>query len=389
MARAPYPPAVAPDAAPEASRGLAGGDCRLIVDLGRIAANWRRLQKEAGAATCAAVVKADAYGLGMANIAPALAAAGCTTFFVAHLAEGLALRRVLPTAEIYLLHGLTPGAEARTAGARLIPILHRRDDVLAMANFGRHVGPVSVGLQIDTGMTRLGLEPAAALGLTAADVAGLEIKLVMSHLACGDEPEHGKNPEQRQAFAALLPQLLPTLPRKVASLAASHGIFLGPEYHFDMVRPGVALYGANPHPGHPNPMAEVVRLQGKILQIRHVDTPRTVGYGATHRLNGPTRIATVSIGYADGYPRALSNRGFAYFGTMKAPVVGRVSMDLLTVDVTALPAAATLPGTFVDVIGGGGDAALDRVAAMIDTVPHNILTGLGQRPERIYLGCTE
>jgi alanine racemase len=335
------------------------------------------------------VVKADAYGLGLAKVAPALSDAGCTVFFAAHLAEGLALRQLLPKADIYLLHGLPAEAAAQTIEARLIPVLHNRSDIGAMAVLGRRIGRIPVGIQIDTGMTRLGLEPDEALSLTAGDCDGLEIKLVMSHLACGDEPQHPKNSAQRRAFATLLPKLFPGLPRPRASLAASHGIFLGPEYHFDIVRPGVALYGANPHPGHPNEMEEVACLKGKVLQIRDVDTPRTVGYGATHRLNGPARIATVSIGYADGYPRALSNRGFAYFGQMRAPVVGRVSMDLMTVDVTGLPAAAIVPGTFVDVIGGGIDTALDRVASLAGTVPHNILTGLGRRPERIYLGCAE
>lgn len=387
MARAPRNPALGPP--PQAAAGFVSGDCRLIIDLGKIASNWRRLQKTAGRAVCAAVVKADAYGLGMAKVAPVLADAGCTVFFAAHLAEGLALRQVLPKAEIYLLHGLTPAAAAQTVEARLIPVLHSRGDIDALAALGRRIGRIPVGLQIDTGMTRLGLEPDEALSVTARDCDGLEIKLVMSHLACGDEPQHAKNSDQRRAFAVLLPKLFPGLPRPRTSLAASHGIFLGPEYHFDMVRPGVALYGANPHLGHPNAMEEVARLQGKVLQIRDVDTPRTVGYGATHRLNGPARIATVSIGYADGYPRALSNRGFAYFGQMRAPVVGRVSMDLMTVDVTGMPAAAIVPGTFVDVIGGGTDAALDRIAALAGTVPHDILTGLGRRPERIYLGCGE
>ena len=197
------------------------------------------------------------------------------------------------------------------------------------------------------------------------------------HLACGDEPDHPLNRQQRDTFAAALARL----PAAPASLAASSGIFLGPDYHFDLVRPGVCLYGVNPQPGHPNPMAPVLQLQAKILQIRDVDTPQTVGYGATHRFAGPTRVATVAAGYADGYPRSLSGRGTAHFRDISVPVVGRVSMDLITLDVTRAPEAR--PGEMVDLIGPHHD--VDALAAEAGTIGYEILTSLGRRYLRHYV----
>ncbi|HBH62277.1 MAG TPA: alanine racemase, partial [Nitrospiraceae bacterium] len=196
-------------------------------------------------------------------------------------------------------------------------------------------------------------------------------------LACADEQDHPMNRQQRDAFAAALARL----PSAPASLAASSGIFLGPQYHFDMVRPGVCLHGVNPQPGRPNPMAPVVRLQAKILQIRDVDTPQTVGYGATHRCAGPTRLATVAAGYADGYLRSLSGRGTAHFRDMPVPVVGRVSMDLITLDVTQAPEAR--PGDMVDLIGPHHD--VDALATEAGTIGYEIMTSLGRRYHRLYL----
>jgi alanine racemase len=237
-------------------------------------------------------------------------------------------------------------------------------------------------LHIDTGMNRLGLT-AAELDRLAEDpkrLVGLELMLIMSHLACADEADHPMNRRQLGRFRAALDRL----PHCRASFANSNAIFLGREFLFNTVRPGVALYGANPTPGAPNPMAQVVTLKGKILQVRDVDRGETVGYGATHRFTRPRRIATVSVGYADGFLRSMSNRGSAAIGGVTAPIVGRVSMDLITLDVSAAPPERARPGGFVELIGPA--RTIDDVAADAGTIPYEILTALGPRYERIYTG---
>ena len=352
----------------------------LTIALAAVVANWRRLCREAATAEVAAVVKADAYGLGAGGVAAALADAGCRSFFVAHCAEALALRRALPEAMIYVLHGLLPGEAAAAMAARLVPVLNNPAQIDAWAALGRSGPPLPAVLHLDTGMTRLGLleHEAAALATDPSRLAGIELTLLMSHLVASEESAHPLNRQQLDRFHRLLGQF-PPLP---ASLANSSGIFLGPEYHFAMVRPGVALYGVNPLPGRPNPMAQVVHLQGRILQVHRVDSARTVGYGATHLTSGPARIATVGAGYADGYLRSLGNRGFASVGGVRVPVVGRVSMDLITLDVSALAPGEAAPGTLVDLIGGGVD--IDALADAAGTNAYELLTRLGPRYRRVY-----
>jgi alanine racemase len=229
-------------------------------------------------------------------------------------------------------------------------------------------------------MSRLGLpaEEFRELADNPGHLAGIDVRCVISHLACADDPDHPLNVEQRETFERLT-AALPALPR---GLANSSGIFLGPEYHYDLVRPGVALYGGNPTPGKPNPMAEVIRLQGRIVQVREIDSPVTVGYGATHRAPGPMRIATVPVGYADGYLRCLGNRANGYIGHHRVPVVGRVSMDLITLDVTGVPPRECQPGCLVDLIGGR--VSIDQVAEWADTISYEIMTSLGSRYHRVY-----
>ena len=354
----------------------------MVISRRQIARNYRNVCSVVGPGVdVAGVVKADAYGLGATQVAPALAAAGCRRFFVAHGAEALALRRTLPEATIYVLHGLLPGEAAAAAAARLVPVLNNPAQIDAWAALGRSGGgPLPAVLHLDTGMTRLGLldREAAALAADPSRLAGIELTLLMSHLVASEEAEHPLNREQLDRFRRLC-ALFPPLP---ASLANSSGIFLGPEYHFALVRPGVALYGVNPLPGRPNPMTQVVHLQGRILQVHRVDSPRTVGYGATHLTSGPARIATVGAGYADGYLRSLGNRGFAAVGGVRVPVVGRVSMDLITLDVSALAPGAAAPGTLVDLIGGGVD--IDALADAAGTNAYELLTRLGPRYRRIY-----
>ncbi len=351
----------------------------LTIDLGAIAANYRLLAEKAAPAEAAAAVKADGYGLGLEPVVRILANQGCRTFFVATIEEGVELRALLPDAGICVLNGMIAGAPADFKAQRLVPVLNDLGQVDAWRRWSRDNGPAPAALHLDTGMARLGLPPAETdiLADDPAQLDGVQLALIMSHLACADAPDDPLNRQQRDAFAAALARL----PSAPASLAASSGIFLGPEYHFDMVRPGVCLHGVNPRPGQPNPMAPVVRLQAKILQIRDVDTPQTVGYGATHRFAGPTRVATVAAGYADGYPRSLSGRGTARFRGIPVPVIGRVSMDLITLDVTRAPEAR--PGDMVDLIGPHHD--VDALAAEAGTIGYEILTGLGRRYARRYV----
>lgn len=255
-----------------ASRAAARALSILEIDLDAIAANWRRLAERMGAAErCAAVVKADAYGLGAAQVAPALAAAGCRLFFVATLDEGVALRRVLPEAEIAVLNGLVPAEPAAFARARLMPVLNDLGQIEAWRRFARRL-PARAMLHVDTGMARLGL-PRDELARLAAEperLAGVALQGIISHLACAGEPDDPMNAAQREAFRAALACLRPA----PASLVASSGVFLGADYRFDFARPGAALYGVNPTPGRPNPMQQVVHLKGQILQVREIDGAR-------------------------------------------------------------------------------------------------------------------
>lgn len=349
---------------------------RLTIDLGAIGANWRLLSARVGRPV-AAVVKADAYGLGAARVAPALAALGCTDFFVAHLAEAIALRPLLPQARLHVLGGLMPGAEADCAALGIVPVLNSPEQIAAWAATAARLGRALPGaIQIDTGMSRLGLAPAEMEALTPADLRGIDPTLLLSHLACADSPGHPANAAQLARFRAARARL-PAIP---ASLANSSGIFLGPDFHFDLARPGAALYGVNPCPGQPNPMRAVVRLQARVIQCRDIAPGTGVGYGLTWTATRPTRIATVAVGYADGYLRALSGRGTAWVGPTALPVLGRVSMDTLTLDASALAPDALPPGALVDLLGPGD--GLDTLAAQAGTIGYEILTSLGQRYAR-------
>ncbi len=356
----------------------------LTIDLDALADNWRRLAVEAKDAECAAVVKANAYGLGIERAAPALWRAGARTFFVAHLDEGIALRRVLPEARIAVLNGVQPGSEPEFAEHGLMPCLNHLGAVSAWAEFCARSAPQPAVLHVDTGMSRLGLAP-EEVDILAAEPRRLEPiprALIMSHLARAEEHDR-MNAAQRSEFGRALARL----PRASASLCNSAGIFLGRDYHFEMVRPGSALYGVNPTPGRVNPMRDVVRLDGMILQVRAIDTPRTVGYGATFQATRPTKIATVAVGYADGYLRSLGNRGSGYIGDVRVPVVGRVSMDLITLDVTRAPEALARPGRTVELLGP--HHGVDALGEEAGTIGYEILTALGRRYHRRYLGGTD
>jgi len=355
----------------------------LTIDLAAIVDNYRLLAQKVAPAECAGVVKADAYGLGAAKVAPALWRAGCRTFFVALLDEGLALRRLLPDANIYTLDGLQ-GADPRLfVDARLRPVLASHAEVDAWLTAMGDRPDARAGLHLDTGMARLGMPPDELDALIAEGdkLKRLHPSLVMSHFACADTPDHPLNREQPQRFRDALARL--ALPGATRSIAASSGIFLGSEHALDLVRPGAALYGIAPLTDQPNPMRQVIHLQAKVLQVRRVDAGSTVGYGATHRFDRPARLATIGVGYADGFMRALSNRGGAYLEGRRLPIVGRVSMDLTVLDISELPDDSAHPGTLVDLIGP--HAPVDSVAAEAGTIGYEILTNLGRRYERRYL----
>jgi alanine racemase len=345
----------------------------LEIDLGAIVANWRFLAAKVAPAQCAAVVKADAYGLGAARVAPALTAAGCRTFFVATLDEGIALRAALgETGEIAVLNGPLPGTTAEFLHHKLIPVLNHPGQIEEWASFV--AGAI---LHVDTGMARLGLT-AREFGELIETPPAIRWRAVMSHLACADEPEHPLNPTQRNRFTSAVARF-PGLP---ASLSASSGIFLGSGYHFELVRPGAALYGVNPQPGEANPMRAVVKLSGKILQIRQIDSGESVGYGAAHVMEGPGRLATVAVGYADGWLRSFSHRGCGRIAGKRVPLVGRVSMDLLTFDVSAIDPAIVHPGASIELLGE--KYGVNHAAADAGTIGYEILTSLGRRYHRIY-----
>ncbi len=349
---------------------------RLTIDLRALAANWRRLSAQAPGAECGAVVKADGYGCGIARVGPALWTAGCRTFFVAHLSEGLAARAALPGAAIYVLNGLPPGAAAAYAGPGLRPVLGSLEELSEWAAFSE--GRLPAALHVDTGMNRLGLSVPEALALAGdSRIAGAGIDLVMSHFVSAEQPDDPVNARQIAAFAAVRA----ALPGLRGSLANSSGIFLDGARH-DLLRPGYALFGGNPTPGRENPMRPVVRLEAEIVQVRQVEAGMTAGYNGLWTAPGPRRLATLSLGYADGLPRALSRRGHALVGGVACPILGLVSMDLIILDVTDAPdvrrgADAVLIGDALDV---------DAVGRAAGTIGYEILTGLGSRYVRDYIG---
>ena len=355
----------------------------LTIDLAAIRANYRLLKGLLGKVACAAVVKADAYGLGAARVAPQLALEGCAHFFVAHLDEALALRPHLPQdAALYVLHGPPAGTDAEFVASGIVPVLNSLSQLAAWTALARARGrALPALLQIDTGMSRLGLseEEQKAVSEEPALREGLELRYVMSHLACAELVDDPLNARQLARFCAARA----ALPRAPATLANSSGIFLGPEYHFDLARAGAALYGIAPIVGRPNPLAQAVRLDARVIQLRTIAAGTSVGYDATWTAPAPRRIATVATGYADGFPRSLSNRASAWLGELALPLVGRVSMDTLTLDVSALAEGALAPGDFVELIGP--HQSPDALAEMAGTNGYEILTSLGARYFRRYL----
>ncbi|HWY61308.1 MAG TPA: alanine racemase [Rhizomicrobium sp.] len=353
----------------------------LTVRLGRITGNYRILRQLAGPSTVAAVVKADGYGLGAGMVAPALQAAGCDTFFVARLQEGMALRPLMPNARIFVLDGAPPDAAPALISHNLTPVLNSLGEIAGWAAAAKAARrALDAAIHIDTGMNRLGL-PAGELAILAGEwktrLAGLNLVLLMSHLACSDEADNKMNPAQLVRFRASL-AMLPPAP---ASLAASGGVLLGRDYLFDLARVGLALYGGNPRPAKTPPVRAVAFLSARVLQTRRIDKGESVGYAATFRAKRPTMLATVALGYADGIMRAAANRGWAAIEGVRVPYVGRVSMDLLTLDVTDM-AQAPQAGDAAELLGD--TISLAEAAENSGTNEYEILTGLSPRIPRRY-----
>ncbi|PZU10402.1 MAG: alanine racemase [Sphingomonas sp.] len=354
----------------------------LRIDLGALVDNYRSIQSWTAPSRVAAVVKADAYGLGAPRVAAALIEAGCDHFFVAHLSEAIPLRRHCGE-DIFIgvLNGLVPGAEAECAALGVVPVLNSIDQIDRWARLAREAGRRLPGiLQFDTGMSRLGLSAAEVATLIDRPdrLEGIDLRLLMSHLACADTPEAPANLAQAEAFDALCAHF----PSVARSLDNSGGALLPRGGHYDLVRAGIALYGGAPRQG-PNPMRAVASLDARIIQLRTVEPGSAVGYGLTHRFDRPTRLATLAIGYADGWPRSLSNRGAAYVSGHRAPIVGRVSMDSLTIDVSDVPAEGLVPGGLVEMLGP--HQSVDDVARDAGTISYEILTQLGARYARFYV----
>lgn len=360
----------------------------LTIDLGALAANYRDLVRRAAPARCAAVVKADAYGIGIEPAARALAQAGCDTFFVALLGEARTLRALLPAATIYVLNGLHPHTAHAFREIGVQPVLGSLPEIEEWDACARDAGVrLPAVVHIDTGMRRHGLLPADAAAL-AKGLKRLHFtpSLIMSHMACADEPAHPMNARQIADFRAIT-ALFPGIP---ASLANSPALLALPDARFDLVRPGIALYGGRALPHGENPMRPVVRLDLRVIQVREAKAGESVGYGATQTLPRDSRIAVVAAGYADGIPRAAGSsdrtRGAqAMVHGKRCPILGRVSMDLISLDITDLPRGAVKRGDFATLLGDG--ITVDDLAEPAGTVGYEILTRLGRRYHRVYVGA--
>lgn len=352
----------------------------LDIDIGAAVANWRFLAGLNQGET-AAVVKADAYGLGAEKLAPALAKAGCKTFFAAHLAEAVALRALLPEARIMALNGLLPHAAADFVAHGIVPVLGSLQEIALWRAEARGLGrELPAFLHLETGLNRLAL-PARAFEALREDgtlLEGVAVDTVMTHLLAADAPEDERNQRQLKDFLAMAA----AFPGAKRSIANSPGTFLGADFHLDLIRPGAAIYGLNTSPAQPGEMRPVVKLSAPVLQIRDIQPGENVGYGGSWTAARPSRIATVGVGYADGLHRALSNRGSAYFDDTPVPLVGRVSMDLATFDVTDVPAN---PGDFLVLLEARHGA--DALAREAGTIGYEILTSLGRRYQRRYTGA--
>lgn len=370
-------------------------DSLISIDLDAIVANWHSLDNlSASKCETGAVVKADCYGLGVRTIAPHLAAAGCRTFFVMSIDEGAELRETLADANhhevhIYCLGGMQRGQEDAFLNYALIPVINTLEQLARIGMLARRTEiKIPAAIHIDTGMARLGLTYNDTDWLIEhmSDgndaLAGIDLRYVMSHLANADDPTHPSNTKQATAMA----ELRGFFPGTRVSLANSGGVFLGPPHHFNLTRPGIALYGIHPcaplPPTTPSSLQAALQWDARILQIRHETVGTTVGYGSSFVTERESVLATIGVGYGDGYPRNLGNKATVMVAGHRAPIVGRVSMDSMTIDVTDLPDGVLQQCDRVTVLGG--DLCPAELAKLADTIPYELLTGLGQRPKRVY-----
>jgi alanine racemase len=365
---------------------MSAARARLTVDLNALAANFKALRARAGAAETAPVVKANGYGLGMGEVAGRLWAEGARSFFVARLEEGETLRAALGPerpADIHVLDGATGGSAPRLMAAKLIPILNSPGQVETMTALARgHGRALPCGVHIDTGMNRLGfrIEEIEALTASPDRLTGLEIGMVMSHLACADSEDHPMNARQEGRFR----KARALFPAARASLANTAGLYLGAPFLHEQVRVGIGLYGGGPFGVPHREIAPVATLEAPILDVRAVAQGETVGYGAGFVADRPCRAAIVAAGYADGLPWASAREGRVWFAGDYRRLLGRVSMDLMAIDVTDCDEAH--PGAMVELLGP--HVLLDDAARTAGTVAYELLTRLGTRAERVHLGAT-
>ncbi|MDJ0930845.1 alanine racemase [Breoghania sp.] len=368
------------------SDGLACG--RLTIDLEALADNWQSLADRTGATECGAAIKGDGYGLGLEKMARALSRAGCRTFFTAVPQEGIRALAAAPETRVFVLAGLLPGMAEAYRETGLIPVLNCSVEIHEWAEYCASIGErLPAAIHLDTGMNRMGLNLEETRAIAAAKdvLARFDLVLVMSHLVCGDDPANPLNGLQLRRFEEMT-AYFPEVPR---SLANSSGIFLGPEYYFDVARPGISLYGGDAMDDGPNPMRTVVTAEARILITHGAAKGETVGYGAVETLQRDSRIAIVGVGYADGYHR-LAGAGEkriaakAWINGHTVPLVGRVSMDLIALDVTDVPEADCKRGDWVEMFGP--HILVHEVARCADTIGYELLTGFGSRYSRTYIG---
>jgi alanine racemase len=353
----------------------------LTIDLGAIKQNYLTLAKSAQPSACGAVVKANAYGFGMTTVAPALHASGCNDFFVASLDEAIELRNTLSDSNIYIFLGTNKNEEDSLCKHNLIPILNTESQIQQWNNHAQNIKQILPAvIHIDTGMNRLGISfsDAETLSQNSDDYAHLDIKYILSHLACISELNHPLNKQQFDACKRI-DELFPDTPK---SYNNSGGILHHPNKG-DLCRPGISLYGSNPVADTNTPFKNVVTLESQFIQVREVQSDATIGYGATKEIKKGTIIATVPVGYADGYIRSLSNNATAYVGEHEVKLLGRVSMDCINFDISTLPAELQKIGTKIELLGD--NITVDKIATQADTISYEILTNLGNRFKRIYI----
>lgn len=353
----------------------------LEVNLSAIKKNYQFLESQLVNSKAAAVLKADAYGLGIQKVAPALTEVGCQDFYVAKLDEALELRGILPNANIYVLLGLLEGMEEIFLEHNLVPLLNDYDQIMRWGAYGKKLGrKIPAIIQVETGFWRAGIPYFDMLKLIQKPEVFefIEIVYIMSHLACSDTPNHPKNEAQRLEFD----RFLKLFPGSRGSFSNSNGVFLGPQYHYDQVRPGRVLYGLGTRASHMHGIAPAVQIYARLLQIRNVPRGECIGYDSLFTATQDSVIGTISAGYADGILRSATNKGHFYIGDYPTPIVGRVSMDFITVDLTGIPDNLLKLGSWVEIVGNHISA--DELAQEADTTSREIMIRLGKRYHRIY-----